>query len=144
MILGISHHHNLFATRVHCIPGLTGKVVEVSPGHRHITLWSGGLVFDGLEKLSGKQAQAFSFRCFPQITHIRRIRPHVFHVQVVTDRVDVIVRRVVKEMDGGGQAGGVLIRKNEFRVSLENQLDELLVIGGHEKEINRGSPQNAI
>jgi hypothetical protein len=50
---------------------------------------------------------------------------------------------VVEEMNGGRQHRGILIFENINGLSLPDELDEPLILGGDEKIIERKGPEHA-
>ena len=60
------------------------------------------IFFNRVNKKPAKGSESFSFRGFVHIAHLCRVGTEIFHAQIVAYRVHVVMRRVVKKIDGSG------------------------------------------
>jgi len=80
----------------------------------------------GILEVFRKEKKALSFIASQEVIHRRRIAVHVTHAEIVTDGMDIIVCRMVKEVNRRGQGSRIFARKKILRTPFKNELYKTL------------------
>ena len=135
---------NPLAAIVHLLDHGAGFIDKAAVYKGLVSFPRGALVLYCHEEVFCKDQQFFPLRLIQKILHVGGICPPELHVEIVADALQIIVGRVVEEAQRGAQGHSILVFKVLLGVSVENELDKALVLGGDKECVDGKRPDDGV